>query len=62
MDNNDFYKVLVFCNTINMVRMLTDDLYDKGYAVSCIYGGKSQAEEKRLSEHLKKKTQYACSY
>jgi|LSQX01.2.fsa_nt_gb ATP-dependent RNA helicase DeaD len=53
MDNNDFYKVLVFCNTINMVRMLTDDLYDKGYAVSCIYGGKSQAGREKTIRAFK---------
>lgn len=53
MDNNDFYKVLVFCNTINMVRTLTDDLYEKGYSVSCIYGGKSQSGREKTIRAFK---------
>ncbi|HOD92534.1 MAG TPA: DEAD/DEAH box helicase [Clostridia bacterium] len=53
LDNNEFYKVLIFCNTINMVRMLTDDLREKGYSASCIYGGKSQAGREKTIKAFK---------
>ncbi len=53
LDNNDFYKVLIFCNTINMVRMLTDDLREKGYSANCIYGGKSQTGREKTIRAFK---------
>ncbi|MFA5341091.1 MAG: DEAD/DEAH box helicase [Clostridia bacterium] len=53
LDNNEFYKVLVFCNTINMVRMLTDDLREKGYSANCIYGGKSQTGREKTIRAFK---------
>ncbi|MFA7672376.1 MAG: DEAD/DEAH box helicase [Clostridia bacterium] len=53
MDNNEFYKVLCFCNTVNMVRRLHEDLREKGYSVNCIYGGKSQAGREKTIRAFK---------
>ena len=53
LDNNELYKVLIFCNTIRMVRMLTDDLREKGYSANCIYGGKSQAGREKTIRAFK---------
>lgn len=47
MDNNPIYKVLVFCNTINMVKRLTEYLIQAGYSASSIYGAKAQTGRER---------------